>query len=130
MAMGASRPAIGSTDRLAELQRENEELREQLRQYAAQATVARGAIREAVHEKEATAKIAHQVAVEEQATRTAVEVQGSNIGMAVVMNILNFFLLLVLAVGLFAWLPREIENRVGARSSTVVTTPGSTVIPR
>jgi hypothetical protein len=128
MAMGASRPAIG-TDRLAELQRENEELREQLRQYAAQATVARGAIREAVHEKEATAKIAHQVAVEEQATRTAVEVQGSNIGLAVIMNILNFFLLLILAVGLFAWLPREIENRV-APSQTVVTTPGSTVIPR
>jgi hypothetical protein len=128
MAMGASRPAVDSS-RLEELQQENDTLREQMRQYAAQATVGKGALSEAVHEKEAAAKIAHQVMVEEQATRTAVEVQGSNIGLAVVVNVLNFFLLLVLLVAVFAWLPREIESHIGP-SQTVVAPSGGVVVPR
>jgi hypothetical protein len=117
--------------RLEELQRENERLREQLRRAAAQATVATGAIQEAVQEKEATARIAHQVAVEERATRAAVEVQGSNLGLSLILQILNFMMLIVLLVGLFAWLPREIQAR--STPSTIVNTvpaPGTVVVPR
>lgn len=131
MAMGAARPGYPA-GRIEELQRENEELREQVRRYAAAQTVARGAIEEAAHEKDATARIAHQVTVEERATRTAVEVQGSSIGFGLVLTIVNFFILLLLAIGLFAWLPREMENRV--RPSTVITAPAAggavTTIPR
>ena len=86
MAMDAARPAAYNAGRVEELQRENDALREQLRQYAAQQAVARGAIVEATQEKEATARIAHQVAVEELATRTAVEVQGQNLGFSVMMQ--------------------------------------------
>jgi hypothetical protein len=128
--MGASNPGY-VPGRLEELQRENERLREQLRRTAAQATVATGAIQEAVYEKEATARIAHQVAVEERATRAAVEVQGSNLGLSLILQILNFTMLVIMLVGLFAWLPREIQNR--ATPSTIVNTapaPGTVVIPR
>lgn len=130
MAMGASNPGF-VPGRLEELQRENERLREQLRRTAAQATVATGAIQGAVQEKEATARIAHQVAVEERATRAAVEVQGSNLGLSLILQILNFMMLIVMLVGLFAWLPREIEAR--STPSTVVNTapvPGTVVVPR
>jgi hypothetical protein len=130
MAMGASNPGY-VPGRLEELQRENERLREQLRRTAAQATVATGAIQEAVQEKEATARIAHQVAVEERATRAAVEVQGSNLGLSLILQVLNFMMLIVLLVGLFAWLPREIQAR--STPSTIVNTvpaPGTVVVPR
>jgi hypothetical protein len=112
--------------RIDELERENQSLREQLRQYAAQATVARGAIMEAATEKEATARMAHQAVVEERATRAAVEVQGSNIGFSVVLQIINFFLLLILTFGLFVWLPREVEARIPRPAPTVVA-PGTIV---
>lgn len=129
MAMGASSPGF-MPGRLEELQRENELLREQLRRTATQATVARGAIQEAVYEKEATARLAHQVAVEERATRAAVEIQGSNIGLSVILQIANFLMLIVILVGLFVWLPREIEAR-SAPSTIVNTAPApGVVIPR
>ena len=114
--------------RLEELQRENDELRDQLRRYAIQATVTRSAISDASTEKEATARIAHQVAVEERATRAAVEVQGSTLSFGVVMQVLNFFMLLVLLLGMLVWLPRELENRV--HPTVVNTVPGSVVVPR
>lgn len=130
MAMGASNSGY-VPGRMEELQRENERLREQLRRTAAQVTVATGAIQGAVQEKEATARIAHQVAVEERATRAAVETQGSNLGLSLVLQVLNFMMLIIMVVGLFAWLPREIQAR--SNPSTIVTTspaPGTVVIPR
>jgi len=127
MEASRSNPALAAA-RIEELQRENETLKEQLRSYATQQTVVRGALSEAAHEKEATARMAHQVAVEERATRTAVEVQGSTIGFAAVMQIISFFILLILMLGMFVWLPREIERRV--TPSTTVVTPGGTIIPR
>jgi hypothetical protein len=125
--MRAPDPAY-EAGRITELERENETLREQLRQYAAQATVARGAISEATSEKEATARMAHQVAVEERATRAAVETQSSSLGLSVILQIITFFLVLIVAFGLFVWLPREVE----ARSGKTVITPGgvTTVQPR
>ncbi len=131
MAMGAADPAYsaGRDDaRLQELQRENETLREQLRRLAAQHTVARGALTEAAAEKDAAERIAHQVVVEERATRAAVEVAGSGISTTVVFQILNFFMLLVLLVGLFAWLPRAVADRIPG--PTTVTTPGTVIVPR
>jgi hypothetical protein len=127
--MEASRnnPALAAA-RIDELQRENETLKEQVRALAVQQNVVRGALSEAHHEKEATARIAHQVTVEERATRTAVEVQNNSLSFAVVMQMLNFFVLVVLAAGLFVWLPREMERRVSP--PTTIVTPGSTVIPR
>jgi hypothetical protein len=128
--MGASNPGF-IPGRLEELQRENDLLREQLRRNSAQATVARGAISEAMTEKEVTARLAHQVTVEERATRAAVEVQGSNIGFSVILQIMNFLMLIVLLVGLFVWLPREIQTRV-TPSAVVNTVPGggTIVVPR
>ena len=130
MAMGASNPGF-IPGRLEELQRENETLREQLRRSAATATVARGAINEAMTEKEVTARLAHQVAIEERATRAAVEVQGNNLGFSVILQVMNFLMLIVLLVGLFVWLPREIQTRV-TPSAVVNTVPGggTVVIPR
>ena len=125
--MESARQPVQSASQLEELRRENQALREELRRYSAQQTVARGAIVEAAHEKEATARIAHQVAVEERATRTAVEVQANNLNFSLMMQVINFFLLVVLAIGLFAWLPQQIENRM---PHTVVapTAPGSAVV--
>lgn len=125
MAMEASNPGF-SAGRLEELQKENQLLREQLRRTAAQATVAHGAFQEAVQEKETTARLAHQVAVEERATRAAVAVQGNNLGLSLILQILNFMMLIVLLVGLFAWLPRELEARSGP--STIVNTPAPGVV--
>jgi flagellar basal body-associated protein FliL len=128
--MGASNSGY-VPGRMEELQRENDRLRDQLRRTAAQVTVASGAIQEAVQEKEATARIAHQVAVEERATRAAVETQGSNLGLSLVLQILNFVMLIIMVVGLFAWLPREIQAR--SNPSAIVTTtpaPGTVIIPR
>ena len=130
MAMGAPNTAF-TAGRMEELQRENEELREQLRRLAAQQTVVKGALNEAANEKEATARMAHQVAVEERATRAAVEVQGNSIGFALILQILSFFVLLLVAFGVFAWLPREIESRVPRAASTVVNpAPNTIVVPR
>ncbi|MCC2672896.1 MAG: hypothetical protein K0Q72_5368 [Armatimonadetes bacterium] len=130
MAMGASNPGF-VPGRLEELQRENETLKEQLRRAAVQTTVARGAISDAITEKETTARLAHQVSVEERATRAAVEVQGNNIGFSVILQIMNFLMLIVLLVGLFVWLPREIQTRV-TPSAVVNTVPGggTIVVPR
>jgi hypothetical protein len=130
MAMGASSPGF-SAGQVEELTRENAALREQIRRATATNTVAHGAFQEAVTEKETTARLAHQVAVEERATRAAVEVQGNNLGLSLVLQIMNFMMLIILLVGLFAWLPREIEARSGP-SSTVITTPGQPgiVVPR
>ncbi len=129
--MEASRPnpAYG-TPRTEELQRENETLREQLRAYAAQQAAIRSAMQEAVGEREATERIAHQMTVEERATRSAVEVQGNTIGFAVIMQIINFFMLLVLIFGMFVYVPSEVARRVGT-TSTVVTPaqPGTVVVP-
>jgi hypothetical protein len=111
MAMEARQPAFNA-GRLEEIQRENEELREQLRRYQAAQAVARGAILEATHEKDATARIAHQVAVEERATRTAVEVQAQNLNYSLILQVIHLLLLVVVAIGLFGWLPRELESRV------------------
>lgn len=130
--MEASRqsPAYGSA-RLEELQRENDQLREQIRAYAAQHANIRNALQEAAGEREAAERLAHQVTVEERATRTAVVAQGSNIGFAVVMQIINFFILLILIFGMFVYVPREVERRVGPASTTVVTpAPGTVTIPR
>jgi hypothetical protein len=128
--MGASNPGF-VPGRLEELQRENETLKEQLRRAAVQTTVARGAISDAITEKETTARLAHQVSVEERATRAAVEVQGNNIGFSVILQIMNFLMLIVLLVGLFVWLPREIQTRV-TPSAVVNTVPGggTIVVPR
>ena len=126
MSSDAASP-LYTAGRMEELQRENEELREQLRKLAAQQTVTRGAVMGAAHEKEATARLAHHVVVEEQATRAAVQVQSSGINLSVILQVLNFFMLLVLLVGLFVWLPREIENRVG-RPAVVHSPPGGTIV--
>lgn len=125
--MEASRmnPA-GSAARVDELQRENERLREQLRGYAAQQATIRSALLEANGEREATERLAHQVAVEERATRTAVEVQGSSIGLGVILQILNFFMLLILIFGLFVYVPREMDRRMAP--STTVVTPGNGLV--
>lgn len=121
MAMGASKPGFAA-GRVEELQRENEALREQLRRASIHNTVTQGAFQDALTEKETTARLTHQVAVEERATRAAVEVQGNNLGLSLVLQIMNFMMLIILLVGLFAWLPREIEGRSGP--STIVNTPG------
>lgn len=117
------------TGRVEELQRENETLREQLRRAGAQQTVARGALHEAVGEKEASARLAHQVAVEERATRAAVEVQSGNVGLSVILQILNFFMLLILLFGLFVWLPREVETRLKPAVSVVNPSAGTVTTP-
>ena len=127
MAMSASNSEY-SAGRLDELQRENEELRERLRQLSTTDVVARGAISQATTERETTARLAHQVAVEERATRAAVEVQGSSISFAVVMQVINFFLLVVLMIGVFAWIPREMENRLRPATTVVSPVPGATVV--
>ena len=126
MAMGTPNTAF-TAGQIAELQRENEELREQLRRVAAQQTVVAGAISGAAQEREVATRMAHQVAVEERATRAAVEVQGNSLGMALILQILSFFLLVLLTFGLFAWLPRELENRM-ARPTTVVSPGGGTIV--
>lgn len=125
MAMSVSDPGFLAA-RIDELEGENNRLREQLRAYAAQQTVVRGALSEAAVEKDATARMAHQVVVEERATRAAVENAGSSIGFAVILQVVNFFLLLVVLVGALFWLPAEIQRRVQPRTTTVV--PGSVVI--
>ena len=127
MAMGTPNSAF-TAGQVAELQRENEELREQLRRVAAQQTVVSGAISGAAQEREVATRMAHQVAVEERATRAAVEVQGNSIGFAVILQILSFFLLVLLAFGVFAWLPREMENRFPRPAATVVTPGGGTIV--
>ena len=129
MAMGTPNTAF-TAGQVAELQRENEELREQLRRVAAQQTVVAGAISGAAQEREVATRMAHQVAVEERATRAAVEVQGNSIGFAVILQVLSFLLLVLLAIGLFAWLPRELDARFPRAGTTVVSPAGTTVIPR
>ena len=88
-----------------------------------QQTAVRNAVIEATGEREAAERLAHQVVVEERATRTAVEVHGNTIGFAAIMQILNFFLLLIVAFGLFVYVPREMDRRLAPPSNTVVT-PG------
>jgi hypothetical protein len=124
MATEAMGPAHAA-GRMEELQRENAELRERLRRLATQSTAARSALQEAVGEREASARLAHQITVEERATRAALEVHGSNTGFSVVLQVLNLFVLLVLAIGLFVWLPREVERRIPAPP---VQAPGGAVI--
>lgn len=116
MAMNPAQP-VSAAVRMEALERENAELREQLRRATAQQVVTRGAILEASQERADTVRVAHQVAVEERATRAAIAVQGNTIGTAVVLQIVNFFLLLVLAVGLYFWLPREISARVPSQAT-------------
>lgn len=128
MSMGAVDPAF-SAGRVEELQRENNLLKDQLRRYATQSTVAQGALREAVAEKETAANLAHHVSVEERATRAAVEVQSSAMSMAAIVQFVNFLLLLVISLGLFMWLPGEISNRVNGPAPTTITAPaGSTIV--
>ena len=115
-------------DRITALEQENAALRDQLRRFTNQAKVTQGAIIEAASEKEAAARIAHQTVVEERATRAAVEVQGSNIGFTVVMQVLNFFLMVILLFGLFVWLPKTVEGQ--SRPAPTISVPGgTTVIP-
>ena len=128
--MEASRPnpAYGSK-RTEELERENETLREQLRAYASQQASVRGAMHEAVGEREATERLAHQMTVEERATRSAVEVQGNTMGFAVMVQIINFFMLLVLIIGMFIYVPSEVARRIGTPSTVVAPAPGTVVVP-
>lgn len=128
MSMGTVDPAF-SAGQMEELKRENNLLKEQLRRLATQSTVAQGALREAVAEKETAANLVHHVAVEERATRAAVEVQSSAMNMAAIVQFINMLLLLVIALGLFAWLPGEIGNRVnGPKPNTVVAPSGTTIV--
>lgn len=115
--------------RLEELERENAALREQIRRAATQQVVSRGALAEAVQEKEVAARIASQVTAEERATRAAVEVQGSSLGFSLVLQVLSFLMLVTLIGGLYFWLPTTLENRL--RPSTVITgsAPGTIVTP-
>ena len=117
-----------SAGRLEALQRENDQLREQLRRLALQQNVARDALHDAVQEKETAARLAHTFAAEERATRAAVEVTGNNLGLSLILQILNFFVLLVLAIGLFVWLPNEVERRID-RPAVVTGTGGAIVTP-
>ncbi len=127
MAMGAAGAPRGA-ERLQELEQENAELREQLRKYAAAQTVTRGAVMQAAQEREATERIAHQLVVEEQATRAAVEVQTGNTSFAGIMQIVNFFVLIILLFGLFFWLPREVQSQSRVVPNTsIVAPPGSSV---
>jgi hypothetical protein len=112
--------------RMEELQRENEQLKEQVRKLAVQQTVTRGAVMEAAHEREATARMAHQVAVEERTTRAAVAATAGNLNLSVILQVIHLFLLLILMIGLFVWLPREMENRI--RPTVVTPQPGGPVV--
>lgn len=121
--MGASNPLFAA-GQLEQLQRENEELKNQLRRFSAAQTVTRGALMEAAQEKEATARIAHQVVVEERATRAVVAVQGSTVSLAVILQFLSLLVLLVLTAGIFFWLPREIVARTAPATSMSIVSPG------
>jgi len=129
MSMGTTDPAF-SAGRLEELQRENNLLKEQLRRFSTQSTVAQGALREAVAEKETAANLAHHVAVEERATRAAVEMQGSAMNMAAVVQFINMLLLLAIALGLFAWQPTELGKRVNGPSPSAVVAPSGVTVVR
>ena len=129
MSVGATDPAF-SAGRIDELQRENNVLKEQLRRFSTQANVAQGAYREAVAEKETAANLVHHVAVEERVTRAAVEAQSSAMNIASMVQFVNFLLLLVIALGLFAWLPGELGKRVNGPAPTSVTAPAGTTIVR
>lgn len=120
MALGASRPGY-SAGGVDELQRENAELREQLRRLSTAQVVAQGAVQEAEHEKEATMRMAGAVTAEERATRTVVEGQSGSLGLSVVLQILSFFVLLIILFGMFAWMPGEISRR--ASPTTVIGSP-------
>ncbi len=117
-----------SAGRLDELQRENEALRDQVRRLTVHTQVTRGAIMEAAQEREVAERMAHHVVVEEQATRAAVAVQGNTLGFGVVLGIMNFFLTLLIAFGLFVWLPNEIATRFRPATTTTVIPGGGTVI--
>jgi hypothetical protein len=125
MALDAPNPGYMNA-RLEELQRENAELRERLRFAVAQS---HSAVSGAIQEKETTERLAHQVAVEERATRAAVEVQGSSLSFAVVLQVINFFLLLTLMCGLFLWLPQRLAASLPG-TAPVVAPSGSVVVPR
>jgi len=125
MAMPASETLELQVD-VETLRKENELLRQQVRQLSAQQTVARGAIQEAVQEKEATARIAHQVGVEERATRAAVEVQAGNSSVQLFVQVMNLLLTVLVLFGLFIWLPRALPQA----APTVITSPsGATIVP-
>lgn len=115
--------------RLEELERENTALREQMRRVATQQVVSRGALAEAVQEKEATARIASRVTAEERATRAAVEVQGSSLSFSLVLQVLNFLMLVVLMAGLYFWLPTTLENRLRPANVVTGTSPGTVIVP-
>jgi hypothetical protein len=126
MAMPAHDPFAADTD-LEALRRENETLRQQVRQLSAGQTVARGALQAASSEKEATARIAHQAVVEERATRAAVEVTASTATTVMVLQVMNLLVSILLLVGLFLWLPKALAQ---PSAPTVITSPsGATVIP-
>ncbi|MFN3648142.1 MAG: hypothetical protein ACK47B_01075 [Armatimonadota bacterium] len=114
--------------RIQELERENRALQEQLRRLATQQTALRGAMQEVEHEREATTRIAQQVRVEEQATRAAVEVQNSSLNLSVVLQVLNFFMLIVLVCGLFFWLPKAVAASAAAARPSVTTSGGTALV--
>ena len=116
--------------RIDELQRENELLREQLRTLTVQQQAVHGAVRNATVKEETAARLAHQVAVEERATRAAVEVQASNLGFATIMTIVNFFVLLIILIGMFVWVPKLVAGQVAAElpRTTITAPPGAPVV--
>jgi len=127
MAMDTANPAYVA-GRLEELERENTELREQLRRLAVHQQVSRNALSEAVGQKETAAQLAHKVTVEERATRAAVEVAGTNVGFSVILQIVNFFALLITIIIATAWLPAEIERRVARPVPVATQAPNGTTI--
>jgi len=113
------------TVELAALRQENQRLQEQLRKFATNEKAARGALSTASAEREATEKLAHQVVVQERVTHEAIASQGGSLGLSVILQIVNSLLLIVMLVGVFAWLPKELSRITTPASSTIMMPGGS-----
>lgn len=115
------------TDEIESLRAENDQLRAQVKQLAARQQTAQGALSTASAEREATERLAHSVVTQERVTHEAISAQGGSLGLSVLLQILNFLMLLLVLLGIFFWLPGAVANRIPNTPQVVV--PGAVSTP-
>jgi hypothetical protein len=102
--------------RLDELEKENAMLRRELQALRAERDVARGAAQSAMAERVAAHELTGRLAAEERATQAALAEQSSNFSYVNIMLLLTFLVTLVVALGIFIWVPGRVANDLQSRT--------------
>ena len=117
------------TGRLAEMEKENAQLKRELQALRAERDVARGAAQSAMAERVAAQDLTGRLVAEEHATQQVLAEQSSNFTYVNVMLLLTFATSLITLLAMLIWLPNRVVNDLPPRAVAAPAPPAAVSTP-